>query len=505
MLFHSIEFILLFLPLNLLSYFFTSKTFFSQWIICCVATSLFFYAWWNPKYLGLLVFSILLNYCIGFFLSKDSNKPIIKKNILILGIAINLALIAYFKYTNFFIDNLNAIINTNFSHHQIILPLGISFFTFQQIAYIIDSYRGETKEYSLLHYSLFVSFFPQLIAGPIVHHKEIIPQFTNKFISCFNSKNIAVGLTFFFLGLFKKVLLADSIVAGVANQTFDAAAGGGLSFLDAWLGTFAYTFQLYFDFSGYSDMAIGISRMFGIKLPDNFNSPYKAISISDFWRRWHITLSNFLRDYLYIPLGGNRQGKLKRNLNLMITMLLGGLWHGAGWTFIVWGGLHGFYLIVNHQWRALRKSLGHNLQSDSWWNQALGCVLTFLAVALAWVFFRAENMNAAFAMLGAMCGKNGISLSLNVLSKNGFEFIGQLIFLGIIIWCLPNTNQLVSSYFQIYSKSGTKRHKKNLVIELKNYCWQPNIIGGIIFGLGIFAVVKMLIQAPESEFLYFNF
>ena len=510
MLFNSIEFIFLFLPITLLSYLLTSRLFYSSWAISCVAASLFFYGWWNPKYLSLLIFSILFNYCVGFFLSKNSIVPIIRKNLLFLGIAVNLGLIGYFKYTNFFLENLNAIINTNFSHPQIILPLGISFFTFQQIAYLVDSYRGETKEYNLLYYSLFVSFFPQLIAGPIVHHKDIIPQFTNKSIARFSSENIAVGLAFFLLGLFKKVLLADSIVAGAANQTFSAAtAGSELSFLDAWVGTLAYTFQLYFDFSGYSDMAIGAARIFGIRLPINFNSPYKAVSISDFWRRWHITLSNFLRDYLYIPLGGSRKGELRRNLNLIITMLLGGLWHGAGWTFVVWGGLHGVYLVLNHQWRSLRKFLGHNLQQSFWWSQILGYVVTFLAVVVAWVFFRAESMDASFNILGAMSGKNGVSLSLNVLSDKGFTFIGKLILLGFVIWCLPNTNQLVANYFKFKGNYVSEKHKsnnnRNIFHRLKSYLWHPGIIGGILLGLGLFIVVKMMIKVPESEFLYFNF
>ncbi|MEB3219528.1 MAG: MBOAT family protein [Nostocales cyanobacterium 94392] len=430
---------------------------------------------------------------------------IVRKNLLVLGIAVNLGLIGYFKYTNFFLNNLNAILNTNFSLYEIILPLGISFYTFQQIAYLVDSYRGETKEYNLLHYTLFVSFFPQLIAGPIVHHKEIIPQFTNKYLNRLSSKNLAVGLSFFLLGLFKKVLLADSLVAGIANQTFDAAAAGsGLSFLDAWLGALAYTFQLYFDFSGYSDMAIGAARMFGIQLPINFNSPYKAVSISDFWRRWHITLSNFLRDYLYIPLGGSRKGELRRNINLIITMLLGGLWHGAGWTFVVWGGLHGVYLVLNHKWRCLRKSLGHDLQKTSWWSQFLGFMMTFFAVVVAWVFFRAENMSASFTMLEAMTGKNGISLYLNILSENLITLIGKLMFLSIIVWCLPNSHQLVSIYFQLNSNSNSYKYT-DIVSRLKNYLLQSNIFRGIIFGLGLFIVVKIMIKAPESEFLYFKF
>ena len=358
----------------------------------------------------MIIISILANYSIGYILGHKIRQKIIKKIILILGITLNLGLIGYFKYANFFVENLNYLLRSDLNLPPIVLPLAISFFTFQQIAYLVDAYQGETKEYSLLKYTLFVCFFPQLIAGPIVHHKDILHQFSKSSTSRFSSQHLAVGLTIFMTGLFKKVVFADSI-AEFANLAFNAAANGiHLTFSEAWVGSLAYTLQLYFDFSGYSDMAIGAAFMFGIRLPLNFNSPYKAVSISDFWRRWHITLSNFLRDYLYIPLGGSRKGNIRRYSNLIITMLLGGLWHGAGWTFIFWGGLHGAYLVVNHLWRSLRQSLGQDLKQDGWLLRGVGWFVTFLAVVISWVFFRASSFETAVDIIRAMAGFNGISL-----------------------------------------------------------------------------------------------
>jgi D-alanyl-lipoteichoic acid acyltransferase DltB (MBOAT superfamily) len=264
-----------------------------------VAASLFFYGWWNPAYLGLILGSMLFNYAVGVTLLN--NNSALKKGTLVFGISINLALLAYFKYANFFVDNINLALDTTYHLEHIFLPLAISFFTFQQVAYLVDAYKGETREHNFLHYCLFVTFFPQLIAGPIVHHKEMLPQFAKANTYILNHKNLAIGLTIFILGLFKKVVFADSI-AGYATPVFDAAEVGViLTVAEAWMGALAYTMQLYFDFSGYSDMAIGLGYMFGIKLPLNFNSPYQSLNIIDFWRRWHMTLSRFLRDYLYIP------------------------------------------------------------------------------------------------------------------------------------------------------------------------------------------------------------
>ena len=426
MLFNSYEFVFVFLPTVLFGFHLIGKQGHHRVAIAwLVGASLFFYGWWNPAYLSLMLFSILFNYSIGISLSNTSGHKLSSKAILTIGVATNLAVLGYYKYANFFIDNLNALSDSNLILHKVILPLAISFFTFQQIAYLVDAYRGETREYSFLHYCLFVTFFPQLIAGPIVHHKEMLPQFAKDVVYKLRSKHLAIGITIFALGLFKKVVLADG-VSVYATPVFDAAeAGVMLTFFEAWAGALAYTFQLYFDFSGYSDMAIGIARMFGIRLPLNFNSPYKATSIIDFWRRWHITLSRFLRDYLYIPLGGGRKGKVRRHINIMITMILGGLWHGAGWTFILWGALHSFYLMINHGWRAIFKS-----RNKTKIGSFIAWTITFMAVVISWVPFRAESILGANNLLKAMAGVNGISLpsSLeNIFVNYGLSFPVNLI------------------------------------------------------------------------------
>ena len=328
-----------------------------------VIASLFFYAWWNPVYLGLILVSILFNYTLGAILYKKRRKML-----LVLGIAINLALLLYFKYAMFFVSTFNALTGGDFYIKQIVLPLAISFFTFQQIAYLVDVYRGRTYEYNFLHYCLFVSFFPQLISGPIVHHGEMLPQFEKKRVYRLNYEDLSVGLSVFFIGLFKKVVLADGM-AEYATPIFNAVSQGiPLSFFESWLGLLAYGLQIYFDFSSYCDMAIGLGRMFGIYLPINFYSPYKAVNVIDFWRKWHITLSRFLRDYLYIPLGGNRKGRVRRYTNLMITMLLGGLWHGANWTFVIWGFLFG---IIQAVYITIRPILKKNISPKTSTQKAL--------------------------------------------------------------------------------------------------------------------------------------
>lgn len=410
MLFSSPEFIYLYLPAVLLGFFWLARWSHRIAATWLTAASLFFYGWWNPAYLGLLMASIFFNYSMGLMLARESTRPpaLRRPGLLAIGIAANLLLLAYFKYANFFLDSTNAVIGTAWDIGDIILPLGISFFTFTQIAFLVDAWRGLAKEFNFIHYGLFVTYFPHLIAGPVLHHKEMMPQFGQSETYRLNWENLAVGLTIFAIGLFKKVVLADG-VAPYASPVFEAAHGGvALTFLEAWGGVLAYTLQLYFDFSGYSDMAIGASRLFGVRLPLNFNSPYQALSIVDFWRRWHMTLSRFLRDYHYFALGGNRHGKARRYINLLLTMLLGGLWHGAGWTFVVWGGLHGMYLVINHAWTGARQHFG--LPSGRGWTRFLAWVTTFLAVVVAWVFFRAASLDAAFSILAAMTGSNGVSV-----------------------------------------------------------------------------------------------
>ncbi|MBD2016069.1 MBOAT family protein [Microcoleus sp. FACHB-53] len=505
MLFNSWQFIFLFLPLTVFIFFQIGRLGRPKLaMIWLIAASLFFYSWWNPAYLSLLIGSILFNYIVGYALSQPRAMPLSKKWILALAIALNLALIGYFKYANFFISSANDILDTNFNLYNLILPLGISFFTFEQMTYLIDIYRGKTQDYGFLNYCLFVTFFPRLIAGPIIRYGQVMPQFANPLIYRFSPEDLAVGMTIFWIGLSKKVLLADSISTYV-TPVFNAAANGvPFTFAEGWTGALAYSFQLYFDFSGYSDMAIGVARIFGIKLPLNFDSPYKAVNIIEFWRRWHITLSNFLRDYLYIPLGGNRKGKLRRYINLMITMLLGGLWHGAGWTFVLWGGLHGAYLCVNHLWHDFRQSLGHNLKKSHWWSRGVGCLVTFLAVVVAWVFFRAENINAAITMIKTMFGANSFSLSPSPIPVVP---LGRKVLLSfcLLVWLMPNTQQWLIRYNPALTEPIAKTPFSWENNGWQKLQWRPSKKLGLIFGILVFMILKSFLSAPESEFLYFNF
>jgi len=518
MLFNSHVFIFLFLPITLFVFFKIGRMGYSRLAIAwLIGASLFFYGWWNPAYMILIIGSVLFNYTMGVLIVNQSKKY------LALGIIVNLFLLGYFKYANFFIANINVLTGKTFHLGEIFLPLGISFFTFQQIAYLIDTYRGKTHKYDFLHYSLFVTFFPQLIAGPIVHHREMLPQFAEKSSLRFNAENMAVGLTIFFIGLFKKVVLADG-VAVYASPVFDAALNGfTLTFFEAWGGALAYTFQLYFDFSGYSDMAIGLGRMFGIRLPLNFHSPYKAVNIIDFWRRWHITLSRFLRDYLYIPLGGNRKGPLRRGINLMITMLLGGLWHGAGWTFVIWGGLHGVYMLINHAWQGFRRLLGQDIKKSSFVGRLASMTLTFTAVVVAWVFFRAKSFDSALSILQSMIGLNGFALpetylgylnrlfSLGTrLAELGWQFerieffkgireIASLGFLLLLVWFAPNTQQLMARYRPAFDTYKGKSESS---------CWQwmqwqPRRRWAIV--CSVVTLLAILGLTRVSEFLYFQF
>jgi len=399
MLFNSYEFIFMFLPFTFFVYFFLlSKRLVTGAKGFLVFASLFFYSWWNVLYLPLILSSMLFNYVVGSSLNKEfEHRKVSKKQLLLFGLIANLALLGYFKYTDFFLENFNGIFGADVPLLHIALPLAISFFTFQQIAYLVDSYRGETKEYDFLNYALFVTFFPQLIAGPIVHHKEMMPQFASRWNLVKNYKNIALGLFIFSIGLFKKVVIADTFAVWATNG-FDKAET--LNLIEAWATSLSYTFQLYFDFSGYADMAIGIALLFNIKLPINFNSPYKALDIQDFWRRWHMTLSRFLRDYIYIPLGGNRYGSFRTYNNLMITFILGGIWHGAGWTFIFWGFLHGLALVVHKLW----KSFGMNMP------RVLAWFITFNFINIAWVFFRAKEWEDAVKVLSAMFSLENVVL-----------------------------------------------------------------------------------------------
>ncbi|WP_197678983.1 MBOAT family O-acyltransferase [Pseudomonas mandelii] len=296
----------------------------------------------------------MFNYTVGYIIAKNHERARAKsKAALYVGVISNLLLLCYYKYSNFFLGEVARSTGVHMPTLELVLPLGISFFTFTQIAFLVDAWKGKAQEYNFWHYLLFVTWFPHLIAGPILHHGQMMPQFKDPEIYRIRSRNISIGVALFAVGLGKKLLLADPI-STYADPVFHAAATGqAIGPMIAWVGAIAYTLQIYFDFSGYSDMAVGLSMLFGIHLPINFNSPYKARNIIEFWRRWHMTLSQFLRDYLYIPLGGNRKGETRRLVNLMLTMLLGGLWHGANWTFVIWGALHGAYLCINHMFQKI--------------------------------------------------------------------------------------------------------------------------------------------------------
>ena len=486
MLFNSYEYIFLFLPITFFVYFFLLH---KRLVIGAkgflVFASLFFYSWWNIAYLPIILSSMFFNYIIGNSLNDNYSKvKVEKKVILTIGIIANLSLLGYFKYADFFIENFNLAFDGSMPLLHLALPLAISFFTFQQIAYLVDSYRKETAEYDFLNYAMFVTFFPQLIAGPIVHHKEMMPQFASKWNMVKNYKNIALGLFIFSIGLFKKVVIADTFAVW-ATKGFDHAEV--LTLFEAWVTSLSYTFQLYFDFSGYTDMAIGAALLFNIKLPINFNSPYKAKDIQDFWRRWHITLSRFLRDYIYIPLGGNRISSFRTYNNLLITFILGGLWHGAGWTFIFWGFLHGAALVVHRIW----KQLGFTM------NSILAWFITFNFVNIAWVFFRAKEWDDAIKVLKGMFGFSGVVISDKSLAKLSFmqdyissnpELFGRLIY-----GSTPFSMLLLAIFIVTYFKNSNQ-YKDNF---RPSYKWLLLIV--------VIDIYTILNLSKVSEFLYFNF
>ena len=508
MLFSSYTFLFQFLPATVLAFAAARRHSPRAGIMVLAGASLFFYGAWRPIYLLLLLASIGVNFALGLRMED----PLRRRSIGSLGVALNLAVLCYFKYTNFIFDSLNMLTGAPLPFVNIILPLGISFFTFQQIAYLVDVMRGAKVERDIVSYTLFVSFFPHLIAGPLVHHAEMIPQFKRGRTGR-SAVLAARGLAIFAAGLFKKVVIADNLAQFVSPVFAHLDAGGGVTTPWAWLATLAYSLQIYFDFSGYSDMAIGLALLFGIRLPVNFRSPYRAISIIEFWRRWHITLSRFLRDYLYIPLGGNRLGEQRRYLNLLVTMLLGGLWHGAGWNFLVWGGLHGVYLCINHLWRAWRAWRGgkdhawaDSLAAKGFVAKALSWAVTFFAVVVAWVFFRARTAAGAWQMLGGLFGFDAGSsayASPGVLRLMDLPvLVGEqrLLLVGggavalalAVALCLPNVPQLFvyREYRRAPEKAGLLR-------------WRPNPAWALLTALAL--AISLFGMWQRLEFLYFQF
>lgn len=509
-LFSSYEFVFLFLPITVCLFFLISaRGSYRQALGFLTVASLFFYGWWKPVYLILLGLSILTNYYTALAIARPDIKHSQRRLLLTFGVTFNLGLIAYFKYKNFFVDNLNAALGLDFANVPIILPLAISFFTFQQVAYLVDVYRDRKAEHDFLKYALFIAYFPQLIAGPIVHHRELLPQLNSNKIFSLDWTNISAGITIFSIGLFKKVVLADSLSPIVHSVFGEAATGGEISFFVAWGGALAYTLQLYFDFSGYSDMAIGAALMFNIHLPVNFLSPYKSKSIIEFWRRWHITLSHFLRDYLYIMFGGNRSGEVRRMVNMMATMLLGGLWHGAGWTFVLWGGLHGLYLVLNRAWIDLLGILKLAFIRNIPGYGVLAGVITFVCVVVSWVLFRADNLDTAIHLYQAMFSLDGMELTPKYAEKVArvFPFLplttsidaSALVNLGdvrlmlwglLIVFLLPNVREL----FYLNRERDKKWYR---VLWAPNYGWAALTV--------CLLIVSTLQMTAVSEFLYFQF
>lgn len=512
MLFNSFTFILLFLPLVILcARIITDRYGYIGSLRFLLLASLFFYGYWNPIYLALLVGSVIANFLIA---TKIVNSlPTRGRRWLTVGVCLNLGLIGLFKYADFIVSTVNWLPDIHLPQLNLVLPLAISFFTFQQIAFLMDIQNTRKLPCAFNEYAFFVTFFPQLIAGPIVHHSEVIPQYRNALGESPKPALISMGMCLFILGLGKKVLIADN-VASYSTPIFDAVAVGySPGLLESWIGALAYTFQLYFDFSGYCDMAIGLGLLFGIHLPINFNSPYKAHNIIDFWRRWHITLSRFLKDYLYIPLGGSRKGDSRRYQNIAITMLLGGLWHGASWSFILWGGLHGFYLIVNNLWISLVKQMPKkNIPLASLFLKTAGWLLTFIAVVVGWVLFRADDIASAIRMLEGMAGMNGASLPNSYAQwipllpqwvQHGIDLSGPdfeemlfyrgktqlLVLLGLLltVLLLPNSLEVVG-----YTQSPNSKLK-----------WKPNTLWASL--VSIIFVASLLSMNTVSEFLYFQF
>lgn len=474
MLFNSYPFIFLFLPVVLSGFYFCS--FLKQSLLArgwLLLASLGFYVYWDIRFLPILVGSIVFNYLLGNAIYSAAKW---KKSLLVFGISGDFLLLFYFKYVNFFLSQFSS------SVVDVALPLGISFFTFTQIAYLVDIYQNKADKEGFINYSLFVTIFPHLIAGPILHHKEMISQFKNPKMLLPNSKNFAEGIFLFSIGLFKKVIIADYLATFIA-PLFDSEITT-LTLIPAWFAAICYTLQLYFDFSGYSDMAVGLGLFFNMHLPINFNSPYQADSIIEFWRRWHMTLSAFLKNYLYIPLGGNKHGEVRQITNLFLTMVLGGLWHGAGWTFILWGACHGCFLIINHMWRKLSFPLFPFVAKT----------VTLLAVVVAWVIFRSPTVEKALSILTGMCGMNGTLLSDSLAEI--FPFLTEF---GIVFGELDYRS---FDFFLLFALSLVVLIAPNSQ-RLKERLTKKPLAFGVVTAI---MTVSVIVQLEKiSEFLYYQF
>ena len=523
MLFHSFEFIFGFLPIAVAGFYVLAhRAGRAPAVFFLMVASLFFYAWWNPVYFFLIVFSLLFNFAIGREIGRRRRDGRATRAVLWLGLAVDIGLLGYFKYANFFVAAAADATGMRFVWDAVILPLGISFFTFQQIAYLVDVHEGRAAEYGFARYALFVLFFPQLIAGPIVHHHEILPQFDRDAVYRFDAANLAPGLTMFAIGMFKKVVIADAL-AWYADPVYaGAAAGGAVTLVEAWLAAFAFTFQLYFDFSGYTDMAVGLARIFGVRLPMNFNSPYKSVSFIDFWRRMHVTLSRFLRDYIYVRLGGAQYGFPRQAAALVITMAIAGFWHGAGWTYLLFGVVMGVYLAVNHGWRLVTGSTPERRNAIGPARRALCCVSFFLFFAVSLVMFRSESLAATWLIWKAMAGLNGITLYHNyyeairpilpLLASLGLEVQADRMLywrsidgvylvatLFLVSWFAPNSQEIVARAAPLLDfRADTNR-------PLFRVPWAPTLGWGIVTGVVLFVAGQTVFAVPRAEFIYFQF
>lgn len=487
MLFNSYIFILFFLPVTLILYYGLNKLGRESIAkLVLVGMSLWFYSYFHVSYLFLITSSILFNYVFSKIILNKKNNAFFKKILLAIGILVNVSVIVYFKYFDFFLENINLIFNSEIPLLNILMPLGISFFTFQQISYLVDSYRGETAEYSFLDYALFVIFFPQLVAGPIVLHQEMIPQFNDKTRKKISQDKLAQGISLFAIGLFKKVMIADTLGKGV-NWGFSNT--GVLTAVDVVVVALLYTLQIYFDFSGYCNMACGIANMFHIDLPQNFNSPYKATSILEFWQRWHMSLTRFLRKYIYFPLGGSRKGKARTMLNVLMVFLVSGIWHGAAWTFILWGILHGVANVLNRLF-------------NEQWEKIPGLIrwfVTFIFVNLTWILFRAESMQDVKILYSKLIQPWELRISGELLNKFDlleFTYIEEHIgVLGELIATYPWLHLLIVASIAIFIALIPKNcHEKKFVPNVKNAICSVVLL-----------VWSILSLSGLSTFLYFNF
>jgi alginate O-acetyltransferase complex protein AlgI len=503
-LFNSLEFIFVFLPVILAGYLIIGKIIATPAarIIWLALASLAFYGYWNVNFLPVIGISIAINF---LFALAITGFPRLSKATFVLAVAANLGALGFYKYANFAIGIFNSVAPLPLQPVSMTLPLGISFFTFTQIAYLADVTIGRAHERNFIKYVLFVTYFPHLIAGPIMHHREMMPQF-DKAEPRLPSDRLAISFTIFAIGLFKKVVIAD-YMSTIADPIFNAASKANITILDAWGGALAYSLQIYYDFSGYCDMAIGMSLLFGIVLPFNFDAPYKAQNIAEFWHRWHITLSRFLRDYLYIPLGGNRHGEARRNFNLAATMLIGGLWHGAGWTFIVWGGLHGLFLIVNHSWVKLTERVPVLARAGETVVYAVLCLaLTQFCVVIAWVFFRADSLATAQRVLRAMLGLGASQAAPAVivgvepvLSSMGFGLIAAG-YLACLV--LPNVNELFRNRYRV----GIDTYRLPQAWSLLRLHWSMRVPWAVATAAMLVAgIIAILAVGEGTPFLYFQF